>query len=47
MAWKMLFESDIGLSSLATIVFMLGMGVYFLNYFSKKMDQDEKSSPKK
>lgn len=46
MAWKLLFESDIGLASLVTILFMLGMGVYYLAYFSKKMDQDEKLSKK-
>lgn len=46
MAWKLLFESDIGLASLVTILFMLGMGVYYMNYFNKKMDEEEKLNRK-
>lgn len=40
MAWEVLFSSDFGLMSLFTIVFVLLMAVYFVRYFSKKMDED-------
>jgi hypothetical protein len=33
-----LFSTDYGLLSLASIVFMLGMGVFFLRLFLNKMD---------
>lgn len=32
-----LFSTDYGLMSLAVIVFMLGMGVWFALYFRRKM----------
>jgi hypothetical protein len=40
-ALKDLFTSDVGLMSLAGIVFMLGMGVFFVRYFLKHMKEDE------
>lgn len=40
MAWELLFTSDIGLLSTFTIVFVLGMGVFFSRYFSKKIKED-------
>jgi hypothetical protein len=33
--------TDYGLMSLAVIVFMLGMGVFFARYFMKHMREDE------
>lgn len=36
-----LFTSDVGLLSLASIVFMLGMGVFYLRYFIRHMHEDE------
>lgn len=44
MAWQELFGSDIGLLSLFTIVFVLVMAVFFVRYFSKKMDEDARQS---
>ena len=38
---KELFLSDVGLLSLAVIVFMLGMGGFYLRYFLQHMHQDE------
>jgi len=35
-----LFTSDVGLMSLGVIVFMLGMGVFFVRYFLRHMRQD-------
>jgi len=39
-ALKDLFTSDVGLMSLGGIVFMLGMGVFFVRYFLKHMRED-------
>mgnify|MGYP000907428422 CR=1 FL=1 len=39
-ALKDLFTSDVGIMSLAVIVFMLGMGVFFLRYFLRHMRDD-------
>jgi hypothetical protein len=44
MAWKELLSTDIGLLSLFTIGFVLVMGVYFVKYFSDKMDEDAKKN---
>jgi len=38
---KELFTSDVGLMSLGGIVFMLGMGVFYLRYFLRHMHEDE------
>lgn len=35
-----LFTSDVGLMSLAGIVFMLGMGVFYVRYFLTHMRDD-------
>jgi hypothetical protein len=40
MAWQLLFGSDIGLLSLATIAFVIGMAIYFIIYFNKKAAED-------
>lgn len=42
MAWKLLFESDIGLMSLAVIIITLVIAGYYMSYFSKKMKEDGK-----
>lgn len=39
-ALKDLFTSDVGLMSLAGIVFMLGMGVFFVRFFLSHMRED-------
>ena len=36
-----LMTTDVGLMSAAGILFMLGMGVFFLRYFFKRMREDE------
>ena len=38
---KELFTSDVGLMSLGGIVFMLGMGAFYLRYFLRHMHEDE------
>ena len=35
-----LFTTDVGLMSAAGIAFMLGMGVFFIRYFTKHMKED-------
>jgi hypothetical protein len=39
-----LFTTDVGLMSAAGILFMLGMGVFFLRYMSRHMHEDEASA---
>ena len=39
-ALKDLFTSDVGLMSVAGIAFMLGMGVFFIRYFLKHIQED-------
>ena len=39
-ALKDLFTSDVGLMSVAGIVFMLGMGVFFVRYFLRHIQED-------
>jgi len=36
-----LLTTDVGLMSAAGILFMLGMGVFYLRYFMKHMHDDE------
>jgi Protein of unknown function (DUF3149) len=40
-ALKDLFTSDVGLMSAAGILFMLGMGVFYVRYFLRHMHEDE------
>ncbi len=42
-----LFSTDYGLLSLGSIVFMLGMGVFFLRLFMNKMDPPSGSDKQK
>lgn len=39
MAWKDLLTTDYGLGSLAVIVFVIGMSVFFGRMFNKKMNE--------
>ena len=43
-ALKELFPSDMGLLSLAVIVFIIGMGIYFVRFFQKQMRESERGS---
>lgn len=36
-----LLTTDVGLLSLGSIAFMLGMGVFYVRYFLRHMQQDE------
>ena len=42
MAWNLLFSSDIGLLSLFTILFIIGMAIYLWRYAKRNMIADEK-----
>lgn len=41
-----LFSTDYGLMSFGVIVFVIGMGVYFLRLFSQKADESERAARK-
>lgn len=43
MAWELLFTSDIGLLSLATILFMIVMVIYIGRYAVRKMNEEVSS----
>ena len=36
-----LFTTDYGIMSISGIAFMLGMGVFFIRYFKRKMDESD------
>jgi uncharacterized membrane-anchored protein len=40
-AFRDFFSTDYGLLSAAVIAFMLGMGVFYVRYFVKHMQEDE------
>lgn len=40
MAWNLLMTSDIGLLSLFTILFVIGMGFFFYNFFQTNAAAD-------
>ena len=42
-----LFSTDYGLMTVIGIAFMLGMGVFFVRYFLRKMDEDALASSAK
>ena len=44
MAWNLLFSSDIGLLSLCTILFIIGMAIYLWRYAMRNMIADEKKA---
>ena len=39
-----LFSTDYGLMTVAGLTFMMGMGVWFIRYFMRKMDEDGKAA---
>jgi hypothetical protein len=39
-----LFSTDYGLMSIAGIAFMLGMGVFFIRLFKRKMAEDARAA---
>lgn len=41
-----LFTTDVGLMSIGGIVFMLGMGVFFIRYFLKHIRDDAAAAEK-
>jgi hypothetical protein len=43
-ALKELFTSDVGLLSLGVIVFIIGMGVFFIRFFQRQMNESERAS---
>lgn len=43
-ALKELFTSDVGLLSLAVIVVVIGMGIYFVRFFQKQMQESERTA---
>jgi hypothetical protein len=45
MAWELLFTSDIGLLSLATILFMIVMVIYIGRYAVRHMNEEMKRQP--
>lgn len=45
MAWKELFGTDVGLLSLAVIVFVIGMAIYFVRMFVNKANTEIPVAP--
>lgn len=43
-AWKLLVGSDIGLLSLFTIGFVIVMGIYMVNFYKKKAEEDARNA---
>lgn len=41
-ALKILFTTDIGLLSLFTIVFIIGMGVFFRVFIARKIEEESR-----
>ncbi|HCY64020.1 MAG TPA: DUF3149 domain-containing protein [Oxalobacteraceae bacterium] len=39
-----LFSTDYGLMSITGIAIMLGMGVFFIRYFLRKMEEDTRAN---
>jgi hypothetical protein len=46
MAWQELFGSEAGLLSLCVILFMLGMAVFFVRLFVRKMNSETPAAPR-
>lgn len=44
-ALRLLFTSDIGLLSLFTIVFVVGMGVFFRVFIARKIEEESRRRP--
>lgn len=43
MAWNLLFGSDIGLMSLFTIAFVIGMAVFLIRFAKKQAEIDART----
>ena len=41
-----LFSTDYGLMSISGIIFMIGMAIFFLRFFNRKMEEDAKRAGK-
>lgn len=39
-----LFSTDYGLMSITGIAFIIGMGIFFVLYFKRKMDEDTRAA---
>jgi hypothetical protein len=46
MAWKLLFGSDVGLFSLATIAIVIVIGVGLYVFIRRKMAEEENGQPR-
>lgn len=44
-ALRLLFTTDIGLLSLFTIVFIIGMGVFFRVFIARKIEEEARRRP--
>lgn len=44
-ALRLLFTTDIGLLSLFTIVFMIGMAVFFRVFIARKIEEESRRRP--
>nr|WP_246434606.1 DUF3149 domain-containing protein [Quisquiliibacterium transsilvanicum] len=42
-----MFSTDFGLMSVFVILFMLGMAVFFIRFFIRNMERDERNASKK
>lgn len=42
---KLLFTSDVGLPSVLTIVFIIGMGIWVRRVFTKQIEAEEARNP--
>ncbi|MDO8652154.1 MAG: DUF3149 domain-containing protein [Undibacterium sp.] len=42
-----LFSTDSGRASIAGIAFMLGMGVFFIRFFLRKMEEETRAEEQK
>jgi len=42
-----LFSTDYGLASIAGIIFMIGMAVWFVRFFNRKMEEDAAAARRK
>ena len=41
-AWSDFFSTDYGLMSAGVLAFIVGMAVFFVRFFVRKMDEDER-----
>lgn len=41
-AWSDFFSTDYGLMSAGVLAFVIGMAIFFVRFFIRKMDEDER-----